>query len=137
MNTGGPAFPVPDSHHANGQVQYGTNGMTLRQWYAGMALQGLCANPELTSAEGKAQSAFQKADDMLREEADHSEDKLGKDHSTNAGKVAKLEASNRELLEALKSCEAAFSKFAPQEESAYGMAWIKVRAALAKAKGVA
>ena len=48
-----------------------------------------------------------------------------------------LEDLNRELVEALKSCEAAFSKFAPQEESAYGMAWIKVRATLAKAKGVA
>jgi hypothetical protein len=42
MNTlikdGGPAFPVPDSHHANGQVQYGANGMTLRDWLAGQAL---------------------------------------------------------------------------------------------------
>jgi len=33
-NDGGPAFPVPDSHHANGQVQYGANGMTLRDWFA-------------------------------------------------------------------------------------------------------
>jgi len=41
MNTlikdGGPAFPVPDSHHANGQVQYGSNGMTLRDWLASQA----------------------------------------------------------------------------------------------------
>ncbi len=59
------------------------------------------------------------------------------DHSPDAGKVVKLEALNRELVEALKACEYAFSKFAPQEESAYGMAWIKARAALAKAKGVA
>ena len=59
------------------------------------------------------------------------------DNSPDAGKMAALEASNRELVEALESCEAAFSKFAPQEESAYGMAWIKVRAALAKAKGAA
>jgi len=59
------------------------------------------------------------------------------DNSPDAGKMAALEASNRELVEALESCEAAFSKFAPQEESAYGMAWIKVRATLAKAKGVA
>jgi len=61
----------------------------------------------------------------------------GEDHSPDAGKVAKLETLNRELVEALKACEYAFSKFAPQEESAYGMAWIKARAALAKAKGVA
>ena len=136
MNTGGPAFPVPDSHHANGQVQYGTNGMTLRQWYAGMALQGLCANPELTSAEGKAQSAFQKADDMLREEADHSEDKLGKDHSTNAGKVAKLEASNRELLEALEKFLEAGVGFGTHPVVQHD-AVVMARAALAKAKGQA
>ena len=34
INDGGPAFPVPDSHHANGQVQYGANGMALRDWFA-------------------------------------------------------------------------------------------------------
>jgi len=59
------------------------------------------------------------------------------DNSPDVGKMAALEAANRELVEALESCEAAFSKFAPQEESAYGMAWIKALAALAKAKGVA
>ena len=37
INTGGPAFPVPDSHHANGQVQYGANGMTLRDYLASKA----------------------------------------------------------------------------------------------------
>jgi hypothetical protein len=41
INDGGPAFPVPDSHHANGQVQYGANGMTLRDWFAGQALAGM------------------------------------------------------------------------------------------------
>lgn len=41
---GGPAFPVPDSHHANGQVQYGCNGMSKREWFAGMALQGWLAS---------------------------------------------------------------------------------------------
>lgn len=35
IDNGGPAFPVPDSHHANGQVQYGGYGMTLRDWFAG------------------------------------------------------------------------------------------------------
>lgn len=38
------AFPVADSHHANGQVQYGSNGMTLRAYFAGQALQGMLAN---------------------------------------------------------------------------------------------
>jgi hypothetical protein len=36
-NDGGPAFPVADSHYANGQVQYGDNGMSLRDWFAGRA----------------------------------------------------------------------------------------------------
>ena len=35
--TGGPAFPVTDSHHANGQIQYGTSGMTLRDYFAAHA----------------------------------------------------------------------------------------------------
>ena len=65
----------------------------------------------------------------------HSEDTLGKvDHSPDATKMIELQAANRELVEALEACDAAFSKFAPQEESAYGMAWGKVRAILAKHK---
>lgn len=38
MNTkddGGPAHPVADFVCPNGQVQQGSYGMTLRQWYAG------------------------------------------------------------------------------------------------------
>jgi hypothetical protein len=38
INDGGPAFPMPDSHHANGQVQYGHLGMTLRDYFAAAAL---------------------------------------------------------------------------------------------------
>ena len=49
-----PAFPVPDTCYPNGEIQYGSHGMTLRQWYAGMALQGLIAagfgNPDGTAA---------------------------------------------------------------------------------------
>jgi hypothetical protein len=36
---GGAAFPVPDTIYPNGQVQYGHNGMTLRDWFAGQSLQ--------------------------------------------------------------------------------------------------
>lgn len=53
----------------------------------------------------------------------------------NAAKVAELQAANRELVEALEACNAAFLKFAPQEESAYGAAWVKVRATISKHKG--
>ena len=38
INDGGPAFHVADTLHAKGQVQYGFNGMTLRDWFAGQAL---------------------------------------------------------------------------------------------------
>jgi hypothetical protein len=37
IDDGGPAFPVPDTYHPNGQVQYGSNGMSLRDWFAGQA----------------------------------------------------------------------------------------------------
>jgi len=37
INDGGPAFPVPDTYHANGQVQYGGTGMALRDWFAAHA----------------------------------------------------------------------------------------------------
>lgn len=40
-----PAFPVPDSYHPNGQIQYGHNGMTLHQYFAGQALAGIMAGP--------------------------------------------------------------------------------------------
>ena len=43
---GGPAFPRPAGKNGYPQLGYedGNRGMTLRQWYAGMALQGFCAN---------------------------------------------------------------------------------------------
>jgi hypothetical protein len=71
----------------------------------------------------------------LRKDAIHLLDVVP-DHSPDAGKMA-LEAANRELVEALEACNAAFSKFAPQEGSAYGAAWVKVRTILAKHKGAA
>ena len=76
-NDGGPAFPVTDrsrSHYP---------GMSLRQWYAGMALQGLIAVPETLLAiydQSKldredmdvtmAKAALGMADAMLAQEAE-------------------------------------------------------------------
>lgn len=37
-NNGGPAFACASNHWHQG-------GMSLRDWFAGMALQGICANP--------------------------------------------------------------------------------------------
>ena len=149
-NTGGQAFPGP--HWSEGET-----GMTLLDWMAGQALSGSLGSQNSashwsfgklpdettddTAKRGIARLCYDIASAMLaekaRREADHSVDanKMVPDHSPNAGKMAALEAENRELVEALEACEAAFSKFAPQEESAYGMAWVKVRAILTKHKG--
>lgn len=88
-------------------------------------------------AEGNADAAYDYASAMLsekaRREADHSEDTLVKDHSPNAGKVAALEAANRELVEALELVEKAFCS------CTYDRVAVRrsVNSALAKAKGVA
>ena len=49
MNTrddGGPAFPFTRTDFVDGKLGHDvlSQGMTLRQWYAGMALQGMLAN---------------------------------------------------------------------------------------------
>lgn len=42
-------------------------GMTLRQWYAGMALSGIMANAYLRdSGEARAKTAFLLADEMIK-----------------------------------------------------------------------
>ena len=48
---GGPAFPRPQGHNGNVDRQQHTDshaelGMSLRDWFAGMALQGLLAHRE-------------------------------------------------------------------------------------------
>lgn len=80
-NDGGPAFPRPVSE-GNSNFVWEQDGMTLRQWYAGMALQGLCSSNKLlekflgTAGElgttflvVLASSAFEAADAMLAHEA--------------------------------------------------------------------
>ena len=70
LGDGGPAFPIPDSHHANGGVQYGANGMTLRDYFAAKALAGMLADTECSSsASNLAQASYLIADAMLAERA--------------------------------------------------------------------
>jgi len=47
----------------------------------------------------------------------------------------RLERQRDELLEACKECDDAFSKFCPDLDSRYGMAWGTVKAAIAAVKG--
>lgn len=51
MNDGGPAFPVPDSHNANGDIQYGHTGMSLRNYIAIKAMQGDWASQSESTGE--------------------------------------------------------------------------------------
>jgi len=65
MNDGGLAFPQTiDS------MRYG-NGMTLRDYFAGMALQGFCANTKLDVGtwigDAVAKDAYSYADEMIAE----------------------------------------------------------------------
>ena len=53
---GGPAFPVLTS-----------NGMSLRDWFAGVALQGLIANAGALPTDDLSFAAYDYADAMLKE----------------------------------------------------------------------
>lgn len=64
-NEGGPAFPfgfVTD--HATVKVQ---DGMSLRDWFAGMALQGLVVYPITKTNSALVTMAYEIADAMLAE----------------------------------------------------------------------
>lgn len=69
--TGGFAFPGFNPNQTNGQL-VNSGGMTLRDWFAGMAMQGLMANPECwkhiggTNSAETARVAFLHADAMLK-----------------------------------------------------------------------
>lgn len=67
-NDGGRAFPRPATLNTFGQQ----DGMTLRQWYAGMVLAGMIANGgEFMSGKERegTRVAFRHADAMIQHEA--------------------------------------------------------------------
>ena len=63
-DTGGPAFPRPFS----GTTQYAQEGMSLRDYFAAKAMQGVLSRPTagLLHAEGIAPAAYMMADAMLK-----------------------------------------------------------------------
>lgn len=68
--TGGPAFPLA----VNKTDHRYTHGMSLRDWFAGQALAGLLANPEIDNIDENASledslanAAYITADAMLKE----------------------------------------------------------------------
>ena len=68
-----PAFPRAATY-SDGMTEIWP-GMTLRQWYAGMAVQGLCADSKvLDKPSGFARASFAIADAMLAHEAKEAAD---------------------------------------------------------------
>ena len=65
INNGGPAFPADTS-----QLLLSERGMTLRDYFAAKAMQGLCVGRSHTQLKGHAKSsadvAYEIADAMLR-----------------------------------------------------------------------
>lgn len=80
IKTGGPAFPT-DNAHQTGPHSYHSEGMTLRDWFAGMAMQSMITHnlkgqePWPTTdkiwVEAIAEESYSMADAMLavREES--------------------------------------------------------------------
>jgi hypothetical protein len=67
--TGGPAFPaLPISRELNGELVYQAEGITIRDYFAAKAMQGLVAgaNPEHSiNLHGTSEWAYNMADAML------------------------------------------------------------------------
>lgn len=69
-NDGGPAFPFGQMSEQTGQPVNGffNAGMTLRDWFAGQALAGLCACETVSASNGGlADAAYSIADAMISE----------------------------------------------------------------------
>lgn len=65
-NTGGPAFPTLNEHQA-GPALWQYSGMTLRDYFAAKAMQGLMANDDWNLyQETSAIKAYEVADAMLK-----------------------------------------------------------------------
>ena len=66
IKDGGPAFPGFDPAS---ETPKPLNGMSLRDWFAGQALVGICANTDWTPASSVtlASDAYDLADAMLKE----------------------------------------------------------------------
>ena len=61
IDDGGPAFPVDRAARKH-------DGMSLRDWFAGMAMQGLLSDPRYEGTQAQAvESSYRTADAMLAE----------------------------------------------------------------------
>ena len=63
--TGGPAFPaLPITRELNGEMLYQAEGITIRDYFAAQAMQGICARVQW-SPRGIVETAYNIADAML------------------------------------------------------------------------
>ncbi|CAB4130549.1 hypothetical protein UFOVP121_13 [uncultured Caudovirales phage] len=66
-NTGGPAFPMPESRFSDGSLkQEAKIGMTLRDYFAAKAVQAVIARGDDTNRPGMAEWAYAMADAMIK-----------------------------------------------------------------------
>ena len=70
-NTGGAAFPRPNSTAPNGETSWAEDGMTLRDWFAGQALKTTLKMESFTQGESSlaidVARAYRVADAMIAE----------------------------------------------------------------------
>ena len=67
IDSGGPAFPSEQGETSKGWNQTYKSGMSKREWFAGMALQGLLANPSTILKQADIpELSFEYADAMIR-----------------------------------------------------------------------
>lgn len=66
IDDGGRAFPGPDAVYPNGQIQYGSTGMTLREYYAGRAMQAILTEDGLWDASEAAARSVAYADALIK-----------------------------------------------------------------------
>jgi hypothetical protein len=75
INDGGPAFPIAEAfdERTGNVTQYASNGMSLRDYFAAKAMQGLLANPgceyspmNIEAVEQVTSDAYALADFMLK-----------------------------------------------------------------------
>ncbi len=66
MIDGGPAFPIPPIDNGPGNIKSQAKpGMSLRDWFAGLAMQGLLTHDDEGLIPETARDAYRYADAML------------------------------------------------------------------------
>ena len=68
-NDNDPAFPIPHFARPDGHVDYGFSGLTKRELFAAIAMQGILANPDCNAKtyEAYAVDGVRYADALLAE----------------------------------------------------------------------